>query len=336
MSADRPVVVVLQADDDPRRFPDIEASADVRYATTDTLGRDLAGADVLLLWDFFSGALEDAWQHAHDLRWIHIAAAGVDTLLFDELVESDIVVTNSRGVFDRPIAEFILASILAFAKDVPRSLRLQADARWQHRESESIEGAHVMVAGTGAIGRETARLLRAVGMRISGIGRVARDDHPDFGTVHASDDLADVVGDVDYLVLVAPLTEQTNGMVDSTVLQAMQPHARLVNVGRGELLVTDDLVAALRAGASGGGADAAAAGIVGAALDVFETEPLPDDHPLWSIDTAMITPHMSGDAAGWRDRLAQVFIDNFAQYAAGTAPGDLRNVVDKERGYVSG
>ncbi|QDQ98758.1 D-2-hydroxyacid dehydrogenase [Tomitella fengzijianii] len=348
MSTAKPaVVVILESDAAPRRFPRVEESADVRYTTAENLSRDLPGADVLLMWDFFSGALQDAWPHADALRWVHIAAAGVDTLLFDDLVASDVTVTNSRGVFDRPIAEFVLGSILAFAKDLPRSLRLQSQSRWQHRETERIEGAHAMVVGTGAIGREIARLLRAVGMRVTGVGRTARDGDDDFGTVHASGDLASVVGDVDHLVLAAPLTEQTRRLVDAAVLRALPPRARLINIARGELVVTDDLVAALRKGMQGDGMqdggeqdggeqDGNAQGIAGAALDVFETEPLPADHPLWSIDTAILTAHMSGDAAGWRDRLAEIFVDNFERYIRAADPGALHNIVDKHRGYVHG
>ncbi|GAA4823937.1 D-2-hydroxyacid dehydrogenase [Tomitella cavernea] len=340
MSPAQPTVVVLESDDSPRRFPRVEAAADVRYTTAANLGRDLAGADVLLMWDFFSGALQDAWPHADALRWVHIAAAGVDTLLFDDLAASDVTVTNSQGVFDRPIAEFVLGAILAFAKDLPRSLELQSRSRWQHRETERIDGAHAMVVGTGAIGREVARLLRAVGMRVTGVGRTARDGDDDFGTVHASGDLAAVVGDVDYLVLAAPLTEQTRGLVDANVLRALPPRARLVNIARGELVVTDDLVAALRKGMQGDGGqsgstgDDAGLGIAGAALDVFETEPLPADHPLWSIDTALLTAHMSGDATGWRDRLAEIFVDNFERYVHASGPAELHNIVDKHRGYV--
>ncbi len=337
----RPVVVVLEAEGAHRAFPQVEAAADVRYATAGTLAGALPGADVLLLWDFFSGALREAWPHADALRWIHIAAAGVDTLLFDELAASDVQVTNARGVFDRPIAEFVLGSVLALAKDTPRSVRLQDARRWQHRETERIDGAHALVAGTGAIGRETARLLRAVGMRVSGAGRTARGGDPDFGTVHASADLADVAGDVDYLVLAAPLTDQTRHMVDEAVLRALPPRARVINIGRGELVDTDALVAALRAGIARGAGVSGAVGdgelaIAGAALDVFETEPLPPGHPLWGIESAILTAHMSGDAAGWRDELARQFEDNFALYAGGTHPGVLHNVVDKQRGYVSG
>ncbi len=321
----KPVLVILHADGALRRFEEAEAVAEVRYATADTLGVAMADADALLLWDFFSGALRAAWpQRSPTLRWIHIAAAGVDTLMFDELAASDVVVTNSRGIFDRPIAEFVLASILAFAKDIPRSLRLQSSGEWRHRETERIQDATALVVGTGAIGRETARLLSAVGINVQGVGRVARESDPDFGLVHASGDLARAVADAHYLVLVAPLTEQTRGMLDASVLAAMRSDARVINVGRGELLVTADLVRALRDGQ-----------IAGAALDVFEEEPLPADHPLWSMDTVLISAHMSGDAVGWRDRLAQMFTASLVRFVDGDDPQSLPNVVDKRRGYVA-
>ncbi|KAA0022774.1 D-2-hydroxyacid dehydrogenase [Antrihabitans cavernicola] len=296
--------------------------AEVRYATADTLGDAVDGADAVLIWDFFSGALQTVWPRAKKLRWVHAASAGVDTLLFDSLVDSDVLVTNSRGVFDRPIAEFVLGSILAFAKGSAKSIALQAAGTWEHRQTEQIGGARALVVGTGSIGRETARLLTAVGMQVEGVGRTARTDDSDFGRVHASTELASLVRDVDYLVLLAPLTDQTRGLVDKAVLAAMPATARLINVGRGELVVTDHVVDALRAGV-----------IAGAALDVFETEPLPPDHPLWSMEQVLITPHMSGDAVGWRDRLADLFIDNAFRYFDGKP---LINVVDKKRGYVPG
>ena len=318
----KPIIAVLHADHRPEGMESVAAVAELRYATADTLAEALTGANVLLVWDFFSTALRDAWDHADSLEWIHVAAAGVDTLLFDELVESDVVVTNSRGIFDRPIAEFVLATILAFAKDFPRSLRLQQQSTWQHRETEQVLGSRVLVVGTGAIGRATARLLTAAGLSVTGAGRVAREDDPDFGVVHCSDDIGAVVPDVDYLVLLAPLTAQTEGLVDAKVLAALPSTARVINVGRGELIVTDYLVQALTDGE-----------IAGAALDVFDTEPLPSDHPLWGMDNVLITPHMSGDAVGWRRRLADLFVENFSRYAD---RAELLNVVDKDRGYVSG
>ncbi|RRQ25764.1 D-2-hydroxyacid dehydrogenase [Rhodococcus sp. Eu-32] len=321
MTVDRPIVVVLHADHLPEGLDAVSAVAEVRYATADTLGDAMPGADVLLLWDFFSSAVPDVWERCDSLRWIHIAAAGVDSLMFDALAESDVVVTNSRGIFDRPIAEFVLGQILAFAKDSAVSAQLQQRREWRHRETELIDTTHAMVVGTGAIGREIARILTAVGMKVSGVGRTSRDGDPDFGVVHASSTLAHVVHDVDYLILIAPLTDATRRVVDADVLAAAKPGVRVVNVGRGELLDTTALLDALRSGHVGG-----------AALDVFDTEPLPEDSPLWSAENVVVTPHMSGDAVGWRRRLADLFVANFERYASST---DLENVVDKKLGFVS-
>lgn len=315
-----PVLVVLHAGDLPDGLESIAEVADVRYATSENLADTVEGADALLLWDFFSPAVESAWPQCSSLKWIHIAAAGVDSLMFDELVESDVVVTNSRGVFDRPIAEFVLAQILAFAKDFDRSRALQQSKVWQHRETERIDGAHAMIVGTGAIGRAIATLLSAAGMSVSGVGRTAREGDRDFGTVYASEDLGSDVVRADYLILVAPLTEQTRGLVDGPVLNAMKPGARVINVGRGELLDTEELLQHLASGH-----------IAGAALDVFETEPLSADHPLWTAENVMLTPHMSGDASGWKRRLSEVFVENAHRYLRGEP---LINVVDKKLGFV--
>lgn len=317
---DKPVVVVLHADHLPEGMEAVSAIAEVRYATADTLGEAVPDADVLLLWDFFSPAVRRVWDRCERLKWIHIAAAGVDSLMFDDLVKSDVVVTNSRGVFDRPIAEFVLGQILSFAKDSALSAELQRQRVWRHRESERIDTAHAMVVGTGAIGREIAKMLSAVGMRVSGVGRTARDGDADFGVVHASSDLERVVGDVDYLVLVAPLTADTHGLVNDRVLGAAQAGVRVINVGRGELLDIDALLRHLKSGH-----------VAGAAIDVFDTEPLPADSPVWSADNLVLTPHMSGDVVGWRRVLADLFVANFHRYVAEES---LKNVVDKELGFV--
>ncbi|WP_145600777.1 D-2-hydroxyacid dehydrogenase [Prauserella rugosa] len=298
----------------------IEDVAEVRYTDAAGLSDALRGADALFMYEFLSTALPSAWHAADRLQWLHIAAAGVDPVMFPELRASDVVLTNSRGVFDDSIAEYVLGQILAFAKDMPRSLRLQDERTWKHRETERIAGTSALVVGTGPIGRAIARMLRAAGLRVSGAGRRARDDDPDFGTVHATDRLTDHLPDADYVVAIAPLTDQTKGMFDARAFAAMKPSARFVNVGRGELVVTADLVAALRAG-----------DIAGAALDVFDTEPLPADHPLWTMDQVLISPHMSGDVVGWRNELVAVFAENFRRWRAGEP---LRNVVDKQLGYV--
>ena len=317
----KPVVAVLYKDHLPPGMEDVEAAAEVRYATADQLAEALDGAQVLFLWDFFSSALEDAWHAAGSLEWIHVAAAGVDKLLFQDLRDSGVVVTNARGIFDRPIAEFVLAGMLAFAKDLPGLLSLQRERTWQHRETERLESGRALIVGTGAIGREIARVLKALGLQVAGAGRTARSDDVDFGDVYASSELAAVVGDFDWVVMVAPLTEETMHLVDAAVLQAMKPTARLVNVGRGACVDTDALVAALQSGA-----------IAGAALDVFETEPLPADHALWAMDNVIISPHLSGDARGWLPQLAGQFADNFDRYIR---QQPLENMIDKTLGFAA-
>jgi phosphoglycerate dehydrogenase-like enzyme len=318
----RPVVTVLCPAEvgKPPHLEPVEARAEVRYTDTAGLAEAVEGAGALFLWDYFSSAVRDVWSHAHDLEWIHVAAAGVDTLMFDELAQSDVVITNAKGVFDRPIAEFVLTSILAVAKDVHRSHDLQARRVWKHRETRSLAGATALVVGTGSIGREVARLLRSVGMDVRGAGRTDRQADPDFGTVVPSSQLVDHVGWADHVVVVAPLTDATRHLVGERVLSAMKPSAHLVNVGRGPIVDETALVAALEAGT-----------IAAASLDVFQAEPLPDDHPLWTTPGVVITPHMSGDVVGWRDALARQFVDNAIRWLDGSP---LVNVVDKQLGYV--
>ncbi|MFI0463038.1 D-2-hydroxyacid dehydrogenase [Saccharopolyspora sp. 5N102] len=317
-----PTVVVLHGGTPPAEMARIQAHAELRYADADQLADALPGADVLFVWAFRSEAVTDAWPRADALRWVHAASAGVDRLLFPALQDSDVLLTNSRGVFDRPMAEYVLATVLAFAKDLHTTLRLQDRKQWQHRVTERVAGKSALVVGTGPIGRAIARQLTAAGLTVSGGGRVGRSDDPDFGDVHASSDLAHVIGAFDYVVLAAPLTEQTKGLVDAEVLAHCRPTARLINVGRGELVVETDLIAALRAGQLGG-----------AALDVFDTEPLPETSPLWEMPNVLVSPHMSGDTIGWVDELVDLFLENLRSYTDGT---QLRNVVDKQRGYISG
>lgn len=321
-SGERPVIAVLcsNAGERPPHMRAVEERATIRYCDTEGLAVAVADADALFLWDFFSSAVRQVWDRAAALRWIHVAAAGVDKLLFEELIDSDVIVTNARGVFDRPIAEFVLASVLAFAKDIHRGHDLQLARTWKHRETLTVAGTTALIVGTGAIGRAIARLLRAVGMDVRGAGRTARAADPDFGTVIASDVLARHAGWADHVIMAAPLTQATRGLIDSTVLAAMKPTAHLINVGRGPCVVEEHLIAALAGGQ-----------IAGASLDVFATEPLPATHPLWSMPGVVVSAHMSGDAVGWLDTLARQFADNALRWLDG---GDLVNVVDKRLGFV--
>jgi phosphoglycerate dehydrogenase-like enzyme len=207
------------------------------------------------------------------------------------------------------------------AKDAQGSYRLQQQQRWQHRTTRKIQGQSALVVGTGSIGREIALLFRAVGMAVDGAGRAARPGDADFGRIYASGDLAGTVHAYDYVVLAAPLTTDTRGLVGTEVLAAMRPSARLINVGRGELVNTAALTEALTSGS-----------IAGAALDVVHPEPLPVGHALWDMDNVIITPHMSGDTEDYLDDLGKLFVDNLKRYCKGEP---LENVVDKALGFVS-
>jgi len=296
----------------PARFAFAAGLSDVR--------RLLPEADVALLWDFRSGVLRDAWPAANRLRWVHIAGAGVDATMFPELVAGDIVLTNARGVFDHGMAEYALALLLAWAKDVPRTLALQAERVWQHRRTDTLDGKRLVVVGPGSIGRAVARLAASFGMHVSAVGRRAREDDPDFERVHGGGDLRRALADADYIVLTVPLTPSSRELIGPDEIAAMAPTARLVNLARGGVIDEDALIEALAEGR-----------IAGAALDVFRDEPLDRASPLWRMPNVIVSPHMSGDLLGYQEALARQFLDNLDRWVSGRP---LRNVVDKRLGFV--
>jgi len=290
--------------------------ADVRVAdSVEGLTRALDGADVLFLADFRTHLLALAWPSARDLRWIQTGSIGVDAVLIPEVVGSDVVVTNTRGVFEQPIAEYVLAVLLAFAKDLPRTLELQARREWSHRESQRLRGRRMVVLGAGPLAREIVLLARAVGVHVDVVGRRARDGEPGIGAVHAIGDLDPLLARADIVVLALPLTKDTHRLLDADRLGRVRPGAWLVNVGRGATVDEDALIAALGTGQ-----------VAAAALDVFDVEPLPPEHPLWHTKNVVISPHMSGDLVGWEDEVVRHFLENLERWRAGDP---LRDVVDK-------
>lgn len=324
-SVDRhaPVVAVLTAKDEPLPpgLAPLFEMAEVRHADDLTSLRGaLADARVLMVTDFRTGVLDEAWPHAGKLEWIHATSAGVDAVLIEPVRASSIPVTNARGVFDRTIAEYVVGAITLFAKDFLRSFELQRHRQWQHRDTERVAGQRVLVVGAGSIGREIARLCRALGLTVDGMASNDRAGDDDFSRVHASSRLLEVAADYDFVVIAAPLTDATRGLFDARAFAAMKHSARLINIGRGPIVVTEDLISALQDGS-----------IAGAALDVFEQEPLPEDDPLWTTPNTIITAHMAGDFVGWKAALSEQFIANFRRWVQGER---LFNLVDKQRGYV--
>ena len=317
-----PTIVVLHdpAGPAPAGIEALNERARIRHATDrDELRAAIADAEVLLVMGQ-RPLVAEVWPHAERLRWIHVVSAGVDALVFPELAASDVLLTNARGMFDRAIAETVLGMVLYFAKDMPTTTALQRRREWRHRETEVLQGTRALIVGTGTIGREIGRILGAVGVATTAVARRARSGDPDFARVHGPEVLHECLADADWVVIATPLTAQTRGLFDREAFAAMKPGARLINIGRGPVVVTDDLVAALRAGT-----------IAGAALDVFEEEPLPPEHPLWAFDNVLVSPHMAGDFIGWQRALMDQFRDCFDRWQAGEA---LPNTVDKQRGYV--
>lgn len=240
--------------------------------------------------------------------------------MFPALIDSDATVTNSRGVFEQPIAEYVAAVVLAMAKDLPGTYELQRSRTWRHRETERVSGSRAVVVGGGPIGRAIARLLSALGLATALVSRTARAADPEFGRVHGCTELPRLLPEADWVVAAAPLTDETAGMFDAVAFGRMKRGARFINVGRGPLVVEEDLLAALREGRP-----------AGAALDVFRQEPLPADSPLWRAPGLLVSPHMSADTHGWLRDLAEVFLTNFERWTTGRP---LLNVVDKKLGYV--
>ncbi len=320
----KPILVVQGADriDDVPGLDRLAAEAEIRFAeTAGELRTALVGAEVLLGWNFRADSLRQAWDAAADLRWIHWGGAGVDAAMFAGLKNSDIVLTNSRGVFDRAMAEWVLGMIICFAKKIPQTFECQLRREWNYRLSETIAGKRALVVGAGSIGRAIGRLLRAAGMRVDCVGRSARDGEPDFERIHAIADLHACLARSDYVILITPLTDATRNLFGAAEFAAMPAHARFVNVGRGALVDEPALLEALNEGR-----------IAGAALDVFVDEPLPPGSPFWKAPNCLVSPHMSGDFAGYHEVIAGQFLDNWARYRAGET---LENRVDKRLGFAA-
>jgi D-2-hydroxyacid dehydrogenase (NADP+) len=255
---------------------------------------------------FFGASLE-----AGGLRWLHTFSAGVDHPIFKSFIDRGVRVTTSSGASALPIAQTVLMYLFALTRDLPAWSRAQEEHRWAPHRSLDLDGLTVGIVGMGPIGLEVARLTAALGMRPIGMRRTVKGDEPcETWTLNRLHELA---GAVDALVIAIPLTPETRGLVDASVLAAMRPGAFFVNVGRGEVVDEPALVDALESGRLGG-----------AGLDVFAVEPLPADSPLWDLPNVIVTPHSSGGTAGTERRAADIFVDNLARYARGRP---LRNEV---------
>lgn len=317
----RVVVVGAVPDSPPPGIGALADAVDVSFAdSVEAVGEALPGAEVVLAWRPRSALLEPVWDRADELEWIQSSSAGVEDLLFPALVDSHVILTNARGVFDGGMAEYVLGLILMFSKGFPGMLERQRRRVWDPRDSEPAAGKRVLVVGVGSIGHAIGRTCSAVGMTVRGVGSEPRPGDEVFGRVIGPDGLAEACRWADYVVDVLPATAGTRHLFDDEVFGAMRPSTRFVNVGRGSTVDQSALVRAIREER-----------LAGAALDVFEEEPLPEDSPLWELPNVIVSPHASGGAAGSREQLVELFVENLQRYLTGRP---MKNVVDKERGYV--
>ncbi|MBK5290528.1 MAG: D-2-hydroxyacid dehydrogenase [Acidobacteriia bacterium] len=258
---------------------------------------------------------------APNLRWVHSLSAGVENTLFPELVASAIPLTNARGVFSRSLGEFVITAALYFDKNIAQMKRQQQEGRWASMEVEELHGKTMGIVSYGTIGRCCAHLAKAFGMRVLATRRQPElsGSDPLLDAVFAPAQLGEMMAQSDFVVVCSPLTAGTRGMIGATELARMKPEAVFMNVGRGPVVVESALIEVLREGR-----------IRGAALDVFDHEPLPSGHPFYSLENVLLSPHSADHTPGWSDSSMEFFVENFERYTRGEP---LENLVDKKEGY---
>ncbi len=264
----------------------------------------------------------EALRSAANLRWFQIVNAGADRLHADGFLRQGFVVTNVSGLTSVSIAEYVIGGMIAFAKNMHTAIRNQREHQWVRAGAVGeINGATCGIVGLGAIGRETARRARAMGMRVIACRRTvqAGASDPDCDELFSYDDLGPLLEQSDYLVLAVPLTPETTNMIGAAEFARMKPSACLVNIARGQVVNQRALISALKDDT-----------IAGAVLDVTDPEPLDTESELWDLPNVIITPHMSGAIQGYGHRSSEMFVANLEHYVNGEP---LDNVVDPVLGY---
>ena len=256
---------------------------------------------------------------AKNLKWIQVKSAGVERYLFLELVNSPVLLTNASGIHRIPISEMIMAMMLALAKKLHKFIQFKNEAKWKKIRLEELSGKTLGLLGLGSIGMETAWKAKCFGMRVLALKRqpIRRPTYVD--EILGPEDLDYLLRESDFLVVTVPLTAETRHMIGEDELRLMKPTAYIINISRGAVIDSKALIKALKEG-----------WIAGAALDVFEEEPLPEDSEFWKLENVIITPHVSGSSPVYDERAVEIFCRNLKRYLEGKP---LINLVDKKAGY---
>ena len=274
----------------------------------DRLFEAAPSADVLLHADFRIPKLFlETFPRATHLKWAHVAGAGVEGVLSPDVKSSPVPLTNGRGVFARPLGEWSIGVMVYFAYELRRIINQQQAGIWERYDHEELYGRTVAIVGYGSIGRAVGERAAAFGMRVL----ASRRSEPG--------DLSAMLAECDYLVITAPLTPETRGMIGAAQIARMKPAAVIINVGRGAVVDEAALIDALRNRR-----------IRGAALDVFAVEPLPAGHPFWSMENVLVSPHAADSLPNSRELALEFFVENFTRFRKGEP---LQNIVDKHAGY---
>ncbi len=304
----------------PRYVADHAGAAMTRTAAQSERWSEILGR-AEILFDFDRSDPEGLPKNAPNLRWVQATSSGIGEFMRRTgLDRTDIAFTTARGVHARPLAEFTLLGLLYFFRDVPFLNARKADKHWERYTVRGLQGARVLVVGLGSLGQAVALDCHHMGVEVWGTRRTPGGDMPPgVSRVVAQEDIRDVMGEVDALVLACPLTDQTRGLIDRAAVEALKPGAVIVNIARGQVIDETAMIEGLRSGR-----------IKGAALDVFEVEPLPKDNPLWELPNVLISPHSASTVHAENERIVDIFLDNLGRYRDG-AP--LRNLYDRVAGY---
>ncbi|MFN6035514.1 MAG: D-2-hydroxyacid dehydrogenase [Dolichospermum sp.] len=292
----------------------------VRVDSEGNIDGDATDAEIYFSWFYLKPTtLHRVLDAAPSLRWHHAPNAGVNHILTPKYLERDLILTNGAGVHGIPIAEFVITYLLAYSKRLPSLYKLQNEHNWQRGlPIQELFGKTLLIIGAGGIGQEIAVRAKAFGMRIFGSSRHPKPV-PNFDKVVGANEWKELLPESEFVVIAAPLTLETKGMIDMETLGLFRPDSYLINIARGEIVEESALTKALQEG-----------WIAGAALDTVFTEPLPAESPLWTLPNVFITPHCSGNSPRVKERTLALFLDNLTRYRQGQP---LRNVVDKTAGY---
>ncbi len=289
--------------------------------SAEDFARTARDAEIILNWSGSLALLRDVFLMSRRLRWIHSRSAGLEQTLFPALIESKVIVTNGGGVFSPSLGEFALAAILYFAKDFRRMIRNQMAGVWEPFDVTMVSGQTLGIVGYGSIGRAVAARARALGMRVVALRRRVSptSEDPLIDEIYGPEQLLEMLSHCDYVVITLPLTGQTRSLIADSEFSVMRKNAVVINIGRGPTVDERAMIKALSENR-----------IRGAALDVFDREPLPQGHPFYSLQNVLLSPHCADHTPDWLENSMRFFLSQLERFQHGET---LLNIVDKRSGY---